>query len=182
MCFFLSTLAPLVIVTKIILSCTLPFTTGSLHTRLNFGCLCGSCQGTVHEGASFKDPNSADSLNAVGKTPSASFVISWLHRNMTRWIRGAGTIPPSVWLQALGTSHTIVPVQHYFMPFSTSAGWGIISLRFPLSSWGKRVSPGDLLKPLQTCIMQTICLSFSIQHEQNLRDRAHNTEASFKFS
>lgn len=45
----LSTLASLVVVTRAILSHTL--TAGSLHTGLNFGCLCGSCQGTIHKGA-----------------------------------------------------------------------------------------------------------------------------------
>lgn len=41
---------------------------------------------------------------------------------MTRGITGEGSFPLLVWLQALGTPLTMVPVEQHFMPFSTSAG------------------------------------------------------------
>lgn len=122
-----------------------------------------------------------DSLSAAGKQSTASFGISWKHDQMHQGCRqhsslslAAGTGDTSHHSTS-GTAFYAYLHQCWLRYFSS------IFLGFPVFSLRKTVSSGDCLKPLKICIMQSTCLSFSIQYEQNLGDIAHNIETSFKF-
>lgn len=189
MCSFLSTLAPLVIVMRVILSCTLPFTTGSLHMGLNFSCLCGSCQGAIHAGvfltlskASTRDPSCLWTPQVQWENQQVHLVA--FHGHMATWPDRSGCRHhPSLSLAACtgDTSHhsTSGTAFYDFLHQCWLKHFSSISLGFPVSSWRKT--------PLETYWNHWISascsrrISFSMQHEQNLGDIAHNTETSFKF-